>query len=173
MLGGSHFPTFPPNKKSDDPSNLGPEHASDAHQVVPVAGLVRGKTKWWFHGDLMVISSDFMVILGGWIGSNGDLTLSGGFLSHRATPSHHPFRRGIFPFTKTTAWLGIPHDELETRKNWHFAKLTTDVGIGEFEAGANADIMAIHGNSTAAFSWNTMVRQQTFGHILMLLFCLT
>ena len=34
----------------------------------------------------------------------------GGFLSHRATPSHHPFPEGIFPFTKTIQLRGYPHD---------------------------------------------------------------
>ena len=40
--------------------------------------------------------------------------LYGAFLSHRATPSHHPFLDGIFPFTKTIqpASLGTPVTQL-------------------------------------------------------------
>ena len=33
----------------------------------------------------------------------------GGFLSHRATPSHHPSKRKDFPFFLTIQLLGTPH----------------------------------------------------------------
>ena len=36
----------------------------------------------------------------------------GGFLKHRATPSHHPLYWGVpgFPLYKPSIYLGIPHD---------------------------------------------------------------
>ena len=41
--------------------------------------------------------------------------IHGGFLSHRATPSHHPFIDGIFPWKLNhSAIKGYPHDALET-----------------------------------------------------------
>ena len=38
----------------------------------------------------------------------GNLSSYGGFLSHRGTPSFHPFLDGIIPFTKTIHFLGDP-----------------------------------------------------------------
>ena len=35
--------------------------------------------------------------------------IDGGFLSHRGTPSHHPFRTMGFSLTKTNHFWGYPH----------------------------------------------------------------
>ena len=41
----------------------------------------------------------------------GNLSSYGGFLSHRGTPSFHPFLDGIIPFTKTIHFWGIPQPD--------------------------------------------------------------
>ena len=43
------------------------------------------------------------------VNKNSDIIrhLYGGFLSHRGTPSHHPFLDGIFPYKPTSYW-GTP-----------------------------------------------------------------